>query len=109
MNAITTSQYANHIGYSDVTPYEIIAISKSGKKITIRAMAAERDLEWKPEWNIGGFVANCSNQNDQNWKIEPDENGLVLEARLRKDGCFHSPMGRHKIADAPRRFYDFNF
>ena len=33
----------------------------------------------------------------------------VIRARLRKDGKYHSAYGRHVLADAPVRFYDYNF
>ena len=48
--------YANLYGYSDVRPYEVVSISKSGKQITIRSMKFERDQTWQPEFDMGGFV-----------------------------------------------------
>lgn len=103
------TNYANLYGYSDVHPYEIIAISKSGKQITLRSMNAEKDPTWKPEFHAGGFLANCSNQNEQRWIITSDEEGHIIKAHLRKDGRFHSAYGKHKIEAAPRKFYDYNF
>lgn len=102
-------KYANLIGYSDVQPYEVLSVSKSGKQIVVRAMAYERDETWKPEFVQGGFVANCTNQNDQRWIIKPDADGVELKARKRKDGYFWSVFGRHHVEDAPRKFYDYNF
>lgn len=104
-----TNQYANQIGYSDVRPFEIISVSKSGKQITIREMNAELDPSWKPQFHAGGFSAHCSNQADQKWIITSDENANTIKAYLRKDGRFHSAYGKHKIEDQPRRFYDYNF
>lgn len=101
--------YANLYGYSDVHPYEVIATSKSGKQITLRAMNAEQDPTWKPEFHAGGFLAHCANQNEQRWIITPDESGSVIKAYLRKDGRFHSAYGKHKIEEKPRKFYDYNF
>lgn len=101
--------YANQIGYSDIMPFEILSMSKSGKQITIRAMHAELDLNWKPEFHAGGFVANCSNQSEQEWVITSDEDGAVIKAHKRADGYFYSAWGKHKISDRPRRFYDYNF
>jgi hypothetical protein len=101
--------YANMIGYSDIAPFEVLSISKSGKQITIRAMKADRDLAWKPEFHAGGFVANCSNQQDQKWVIEADAGGAVLKAHKRADGYFWSAWGKHRIEAAPRKFYDYNF
>ena len=101
--------YANMIGYSDVHPFEVISISKSGKQITIRAMKAELDPSWEPEIHAGGFVGNCSNQRDQKWIIESDADGAVMKAHKRADGKFHSAWGKHRIEAQPRRFYDYNF
>ena len=104
-----TNQYANQIGYSDVRPFEIIAVSKSGKQITIREMNAEKDPNWKPEFHVGGFSAHCSNQSSQKWIITSDEDAKPMKAHLRKDGYFHSRYGRQLVEDQPRRFYDYNF
>lgn len=101
--------YANMIGYSDVAPFEVLSISKTGKQITIRAMEATIDPAFKPEFHAGGFVANCSNQSDQKWNIRSDEGAVVLKAHKRADGYFHSAWGKHRIEAAPRRFYDYNF
>jgi hypothetical protein len=101
--------FANLIGYSDVQPFEVLSISKSGKQIAIRAMKVERDESWKPEFHAGGFLAHCSNQSDQKWKISADADGLVLKAHKRADGCFHSAYGKHRIEQAPRAFHDYNF
>lgn len=101
--------YANMIGYSDVAPFEVLSISKSGKVITIREMEAFPDPTFKPEFHAGGFVANCSNQQDQKWIIKTDADGVVLKAHKRADGYYHSAWGKHRIEAAPRRFYDYNF
>jgi len=104
-----TNQFANQIGYSDITPFEVIATSKSGKQITIRQMQAERDPNWKPEFHAGGFFAHCANQSEQKWIITSDEDATPIKAHKRADGYFYSAWGKHKIEAQPRRFYDFNF
>lgn len=101
--------FANVHGYSDTTPYEIIAVSPSGKQLTLRAMKCEKAASWNPEFHVGGFVANCSNQNDQKWGITADENGHVIKANKRKDGRFWTAYGKASIEPQPRRFYDYNF
>lgn len=101
--------YANLIGYSDIAPFEVLSISKSGKQITIRTMDAKPDASVKLEFHAGGFVANCSNQQDQKWVIKSDADGAVLKAHKRADGFFHSAWGKHRIEAAPRKFYDYNF
>lgn len=101
------TQYANLIGYSDVAPFEIIARTKC--MITVRAMKAVRDPDWKPVFHPGGFVAHCSNQSDQRWIITSDLDAHVMKAHLRKDGHYHSAYGRHVLSDKPSSFYDYNF
>ncbi len=102
-------KYANLIGYSDVVPYEVISVSPSGTQITLREMHSMIDPDWVAEFNPGGFLAHCSNQSDQKWIITSDPNGFVMKAHKRKDGSFHSPYGKHVLADAPRKFRDYNF
>ena len=101
--------YANLICYSDVFPFEVLAVSKSGKQITVRAMRAERDPSWKPEIIPGGFLGHCVNQADQRWIITPNEGGEPMKAHKRADGYFWSAFGKHRIEAQPRAFYDYNF
>jgi hypothetical protein len=101
--------YANMIGWSDITPFEIVKTSPSGKQLTLRAMNYKLNPDWKPEFHAGGFAANCSNLNEQKWIIESNEQGLILKANKRADGYYWSAYGKHRIEAAPRRFYDYNF
>ena len=101
--------YANMIGYSDILPFEVLSISKSGKQITIREMEAALDPSFQLAYEAGGFMGRAVNQGDQKWIIRSDEHGVVLKAHKRADGYFHSAWGKHRIEAAPRRFYDFNF
>lgn len=103
-------QYANQYGYSDVNPFEVVRVV-SDKCIEVRAMNAERDPEWKPEWHVGGFAANCSNQAEQKWLISSDASNPVVRLRLRKNGYYGSPKvsGKFQLSDQPIKFYDYNF
>lgn len=102
--------YANHVGYSDVNPYEIVR-HVSPTTIEIRAMNAvranpENDLGFVP----GGFVGHCANQHEQKWLITSDPNARVKRIRLHKDGKWRCKHGeRFVLAVAPRKFYDYNF
>lgn len=101
-------KFANLYLYSDVQPYEIVAVSKTGV-LTVRAMDYEEKegSAEKRTFNIGGFVANCNNHQEYNYKS--NESNPLEKVRLRKNGSYYSRMGKHKVEDAPRRFYDFNF
>ena len=100
--------HANMHGWSDVTPFEIVRVV-SPKPIEVRAMIAEQDESFKPEIIPGGFAGHCVNQGQQKWNYKPAPEGMVLRARLRKDGNFHSNYGKHVLSTEPRKFYDYNF
>lgn len=101
-------KYANHIGYSDVDPYEIVR-RISEKTIEIREMKTERDDSVKMDFHVGGFSAHCSNQRDQKWFITSDEAAPVIRIRLGKNGWKDKHGRRFKLADEPVKFYDYNF
>lgn len=100
--------HANMHGWSDVTPFEIVRVV-SPKTIEVRAMIAEQDESFKPEIIPGGFAGHCVNQGQQKWNYKSAPEGMVLRARLRKDGNFHSNYGKHVLSTEPRKFYDYNF
>ncbi len=110
MTAITeTFKFANHYGYSDVNPYEVVR-QISDKTIEIRAMNAERDPEYKPEFVVGGFSAMCLNQQEQKWIISSKPDARVIRIRLRKDGRWYDAHGdRYTLGVRPIKFYDYNF
>lgn len=100
--------YANHIGYSDVNPYEITR-RVSDKTLEIRAMKAERDPTWKPDFVPGGFCGTVINQHDQRWVIQSDETASIVRIRLGKKGWKDSFGRRYQLSDEPVKFYDYNF
>lgn len=103
------TNYANQIGYSDVTPYEVVRIV-SDKTIEIREMDAVRDESFKLNFIPGGFSAHCDNQSDQKWIISSNEENNVVRIRLSKNRGWQDKYGRRfALADEPRKFYDYNF
>ena len=102
-------KYANHHGYSDVNPFEVVKVI-SDKTIEVREMNAERDDSVKMEFHVGGFNAHCSNQRDQKWFITSDESAPVIRIRLSKNRGWQDKHGRRFVlADSPLKFYDYNF
>ena len=105
-----TEKFANHIGYSDINPYEIVRVV-SDQTIEIRQMDAElankEDLKHVP----GGFSGVCVNQGAQEWNITSNEAYKVERIRFSKaKNRWQSKGGnRFVLSDAPRKFYDFNF
>ena len=101
---------ATVLGYSDANPYEIIKVSPSGKALTLRAMSATRDPEWKMDWVQGGFAGHLKNQEQQKWIIKSDPNGFELRANWsNKFERFHSKRGYLAQDHGARKYYDFNF
>jgi len=102
-------KFANHYGYSDVNPYEVVKVI-SDKTIEVREMDAERDDSVKLEFHVGGFSAHCSNQHDQKWFITSNDSNPVMRIRLSKTGVWKDKHGRRfGLSDQPVRFYDYNF
>jgi hypothetical protein len=102
--------YANHIGYSDINPYEIIR-RVSDKTIEIREMDAVRsNPENKLGFAAGGFLGHCSRQGDQEWTITSNQNYRTIRIRLNKNGRWQDSYGnRYKLSAKPQKFYDYNF
>lgn len=100
--------YANHAGYSDVNPFEIVR-RVSDKTIDIRAMDAQRDPLWNPEFVAGGFSAHCLNQREQRWIIQSNTANKIVRIRKTQKGWKDSSGRRFMLADAPVKYYDYNF
>ena len=113
----TTELFANHCGYSDVHPFEIVRIV-SDKCIEIRAMDTS-DNKTKMHFHVGGFSANCSNQDAQDYDYTSNPENPVKKIRLNKVGTerngipvlvWKSKYGeKFSIAKNPYKFYDYNF
>ncbi len=101
--------YANAIGYTDITPYEVVR-TVSPTCLEVREMAAALDPSWTPDFVVGGFSAHCRNNGSQRWVIESNPTGRVVRIRLHKSGEWKSAHGdRFKLADKPVKRYDYNF
>ncbi len=94
--------------YSDVKPWEIIAVNKSGKTVEVRSMNAELDTVNgpKPEFIPGGFSAICTNMDKLVYKIEPNPEGTTRKVRFSGAGW---DKGRMSLRDKPVYHYDYNF
>lgn len=102
-------KYANHIGYSDINPYEVIRIV-SDKCLEIREMDALRDESVEMKFIPGGFSAICINQNDQEWIIKSNpENRVIRIRKSKKKGWADKHGARFVLDNEPVKFYDYNF
>lgn len=103
-----TAAFANHYGYSDVTPYEIVRVV-SDKTIEIRKMDSKLAEGEKPQMIPGGFAAHCTNQNELKYDITSNPENRVIRIRLSKRGWKSNTGERFGLSDKPVRFYDYNF
>ena len=101
-------KYANHYGYTDINPFEIVRVV-SDKTIEIREMKCERDDSVKLEFIPGGFSAHCVNDRDQKWHITSDETAPIIRIRLGKKGWRTADGRKFGLADKPTKYYDYNF
>lgn len=111
LNELTLDQatHANHYSYSDITPFEIIR-KVGAKTIEIRRMKSKLINGDELKFHVGGFAANCSNQNIQKYEYSSDETMPVERVRLQKDGTWKDKYGcKYRLDTKPVRFYDYNF
>jgi hypothetical protein len=87
---------ATLLGWSDRCACTIIAISPSGKTLTIQRDTATR--------------ADRRGMTDaQSWTYERNPNGTVYTARLKKNGKWQTPGGTTFLIGHRHEFYDFSF
>jgi hypothetical protein len=104
--AFTVGQGVTICHYSDRTACTIVAVSKSGKTISLQADHAELD-GWVPEMIPCGFAAHCTNNGDQKYAYRTNPNGPIWKATLRKDGRFRS--NKELVIAGRHQFHDYNF
>lgn len=102
-------KFCNYLGYSDVTPFEVVEV-RTENKVMVREMDCEA-LPWKRDFHPGGFHGHTSNQHDQKWKITSNEKNPVFAVRFSKrKNIWRSAGGsRFAMSDEAIKFYDFNF
>ena len=104
-NELEVGDHAHIQHYSDVSP--VTVIKRTAKTITVRYDKAESDPNWKPEFEVGGFSAHCTNNDEQKWIITEDPNGRTDTFRLRKCGWRNS--ADEKLFPEWAKHYDYNF
>lgn len=101
-------------GYSDRMACTIIAVSKSGRTITIQRDTAtllngvDSKAEDALEFSPGGFVGHTSGT--QRYEYKRDEKGSTYRASIRKDGKWRLASCTSRVLlDMRDEHYDFNF
>lgn len=98
-------RYANHHGWTDVTPFEIVRVI-SDSTIEVREMDAKLADGEKPEFIVGGFAGHCTNQHALKYDITSNPANRVIRIRKSKRGW---AKGSFRLSNEPVRFYDYNF
>ena len=107
---------ASYNGYSDSEPCTIIKVSPNGRSVTIQFDNAELLNGDDLKFHVGGFAANCSNQEVQKYKFTRNEKGGTRKMSLKKyfnrycwtiTGC--TSNGRQQLTEGWFKFYDYNF
>ena len=105
-------EFANHMMYSDIEPYEVVEV-KTENKVLIRPMDSQRSPDWKPEIVSGGFSGHCTNNHQQHnaWLIKsnPENGTIAIRWSNKKLGWFDKFGGRYSMHDKAIKKYDFNF
>lgn len=92
--------------WSDRHAYTVIKKTKT--TVTLRRCKATLSPDFKPEFIVGGFVAHCTNQNEQTYTYEEDPDGEVIIAHWSQKKAGYYTNGAHVIAGR-HEFYDYNF
>ena len=100
---------ANHMGYTDVNPFDIVKVI-SPKTIEVRAVDTEADKSVKLNFVQGGFSHICTNDRAQKWFYKSNPDNHVFRIRLSKNrGWVDRSGARYNLDTAPHKFYDNNF
>lgn len=98
-------RYWTEYGYSQ--SYAWVEISRTDKTVTLARVDVAKDPDWKPDFDIGGFAAHCSNQSDQTWLFSGIDDRTRKTIRFTKRGW--SYKGVNFLPNRAINFYDYNF
>ena len=106
----TIRAYANFHGYTDVSPNEVVK-TISPICVEIRQMRATLSPEWKPDMRVGGFSAHTVNNDSQTYTYQslPEQMTMRIRWSKAKHNWYDSHGNKYIMADAPRKFYGYNF
>ncbi len=93
--------------HSDRTACTVVRVSASGKTVHIQEDHATLD-NWKPEFVAGGFAGHCVNNAEQRYTYQPNPQGVIHRASLRKDGRYRT-TNRERVISGRHQFHDYNF
>lgn len=97
-------QIGKYLIKSTGTDIETVGKIIAAKNNTVTLHPVEHKLVSKMEFHIGGFMANCSNNDDQEYSFKVDETNeyeLTITESMLKNG--------YSFSDKPMYFFDYNF
>lgn len=95
--------------WTDAHAFEVIAVSKSGHRATLRQLKAERDPSWKRDFAPGSFFGHTYNDHELKYKYSTDESGTLQVIGRRKDGTYKASGWRGCRVGSAHEHYDSNF
>lgn len=95
--------------WTDAHAYTVVAVSASGKTVTMQRDKATPDPDWKPDFTPGGFFGHTSNDRDRSYTYEPDPEGRKVSARLTAAGWRVGGQRGQRVTPGRHEFYDSNF
>lgn len=107
--SMEVGDHAHICHYSDVTPCTVI--KKTATTLTVRHDKVEKSDKWNPQWEVGGFSAICTNNENQDdwWIIEEDPDGYTETFRFRKSVKKYMNKCDERLYPNWKYHYDYNF
>jgi len=101
-------EYANHYGWSDVTPYEVIK-TISAQTVEVRELRAVQTV-FPKEWVSGGFAGHCVDNHNQKYEYHQEPGNPIKRIRWSKakNNWYYHGM-KFLMEDNPYKHYDYNF
>lgn len=93
--------------WSDRYAGTVIRVTKS--MVIVQRDKATLDQNFKPEFEIGGFAAHCTNQNEQSYSYRPDPDGEIYKFHWSKKYRRYGQPGNLTLSKGRHEFYDYNF
>jgi len=109
MPTVFVGQGVTKHGWSQSYAHTVVAVSPSGKTLTLQRDKAVRSNRETDIVTAGGFCAHTEHPDGQQWDITPNPHGQIIKARWsRAKGNFYS-HGAKVSVHYHAEYYDYNF
>lgn len=111
IKGLPEGEYLTETLYSDTRAWKVIG--RTAATLKLQEVSVDRDPEWKPEIDVGGFVGHCTNQDKQTWLyagLYPNTCTVrLVKSRFHGSDKMWGCRGSTFIANGARNKYDYNF